>query len=131
MCSPHLYSRPPNTSAHRRLRYSAIPLPALSALLRHSALPPLPHLTANPASSVTVANLVFPPEPRQGGGGGSDTTTDSQHRHGGCWGPFEHRIRRSMSYIRISRHGNRQRRGTTRTHTVDDDPGHLFDEPWV
>ena len=32
MCSPHPYSRPPNTSAHRRLRYSAIPLPALPPL---------------------------------------------------------------------------------------------------
>ena len=32
MCSPHPYSPPPNTSAHRRLRYSAIPLPALPPL---------------------------------------------------------------------------------------------------
>ncbi|KIP04479.1 hypothetical protein PHLGIDRAFT_120646, partial [Phlebiopsis gigantea 11061_1 CR5-6] len=40
---------------------SAIPLPALHTLLAQSSLPPLPHLTANPAASVTVASLVFPP----------------------------------------------------------------------
>lgn len=40
---------------------STIRLPALKALLEHSALPALPHLCANPMSSVTVVNLVFPP----------------------------------------------------------------------
>ncbi|GJE85143.1 protoporphyrinogen oxidase [Phanerochaete sordida] len=40
---------------------SAIPLPALHTLIERSSLPSLPHLLANPTSSVTVVNLVFPP----------------------------------------------------------------------
>jgi oxygen-dependent protoporphyrinogen oxidase len=36
---------------------SAVPLPSLKGLLSHET--PLPHLTANPYSSVTVVNLVF------------------------------------------------------------------------
>ncbi|TBU28062.1 Protoporphyrinogen oxidase [Dichomitus squalens] len=45
---------------------SAIPLPHLHRLLStpnhpQSGLAPLPHLTVNPSSSVTVVNLVFPP----------------------------------------------------------------------
>jgi len=44
---------------------SALPLPALNALIHASpsGLPALPHLIANPASSVTVVNLVFPGPP--------------------------------------------------------------------
>ncbi|KAH9836268.1 Protoporphyrinogen oxidase [Rhodofomes roseus] len=45
---------------------SSLPLPALNALLHSSssrALPALPHLTANPTSSVTVVNIVFPGPP--------------------------------------------------------------------
>ena len=41
---------------------SALPLPSLHALL-HQSKNHLPHLTANPASSVTVVNLVFPNTP--------------------------------------------------------------------
>ena len=40
---------------------SAISLPNLKNLTSET---PLPHLTANPSSSVTVINLVFPPTPR-------------------------------------------------------------------
>ncbi|RDX51793.1 Protoporphyrinogen oxidase [Lentinus brumalis] len=53
---------------------AALPLPHLHRILedstssrsnnegpQHTALPPLPHLLANPSSSVTVVNLVFPP----------------------------------------------------------------------
>ncbi|EKM57571.1 uncharacterized protein PHACADRAFT_182091 [Phanerochaete carnosa HHB-10118-sp] len=42
---------------------SAMPLPALHTLLERSSLPSLPHLTANPTSSVIVVNVVFPPTP--------------------------------------------------------------------
>ncbi|KAF7790522.1 hypothetical protein EIP86_001478 [Pleurotus ostreatoroseus] len=42
---------------------TAMPLPALQSLLQRSSLPVLPHLTANPLSSVAVINLVFPPTP--------------------------------------------------------------------
>ncbi|PIL23121.1 hypothetical protein GSI_14430 [Ganoderma sinense ZZ0214-1] len=47
---------------------SAMPLPHLHRLLSapsvtHSSPGPLPHLLANPSSSVTVVNLVFPPTP--------------------------------------------------------------------
>ncbi|KZT25657.1 Protoporphyrinogen oxidase [Neolentinus lepideus HHB14362 ss-1] len=41
---------------------AALPLPQLDAIIPSSS--PLPHLTANPASSVTVMNLVFPPSPQ-------------------------------------------------------------------
>ncbi len=45
---------------------AALPLPQLHCLLEDSssqtsALPALPHLLANPSSSVTVVNLIFPP----------------------------------------------------------------------
>ncbi|KZT70026.1 Protoporphyrinogen oxidase [Daedalea quercina L-15889] len=48
---------------------SAVPLPTLDAIVRSSvstspsSLPTLPYLSANPASSVTVVNLVFPGPP--------------------------------------------------------------------
>ncbi|OAX36623.1 Protoporphyrinogen oxidase [Rhizopogon vinicolor AM-OR11-026] len=49
------------TSSRETLRathvVSAVPLPSLNALLTPNT--PLPHLTANPYSSVTVVNLVF------------------------------------------------------------------------
>lgn len=61
------------TESGKRLSSShliiAIPLPRLHSILANSsknqtdtsALPLLPHLLANPSSSVTVVNLVFPP----------------------------------------------------------------------
>ncbi|EPT02148.1 hypothetical protein FOMPIDRAFT_1144080 [Fomitopsis schrenkii] len=44
---------------------SALPLPTLDTLVHSSssALPPLPHLTAEPTSTVTVVNLLFPGPP--------------------------------------------------------------------
>lgn len=44
---------------------SAMPLSALKELLQRSSLSLLPHLTANPLSSVSVVNLVFPPTPAE------------------------------------------------------------------
>ncbi|KAH9941888.1 Protoporphyrinogen oxidase [Epithele typhae] len=60
------------TSSERRITsshlLSALPLPVLHRILSRpsptsvpSSLPELPHLLANPTSSVTVVNLVFPP----------------------------------------------------------------------
>ncbi|KAI0694027.1 hypothetical protein BC835DRAFT_1275093 [Cytidiella melzeri] len=40
---------------------SAMPLSQLKSLLQRSSLPMPPHLDANPLSSVTVVNLIFPP----------------------------------------------------------------------
>jgi len=48
-----------NDSLHPTHVVSTLPLPALKDLLPSST--PLPHLEANPYSSVTVVNLVFPP----------------------------------------------------------------------
>ena len=40
---------------------SALPLPTLQKVITATATHQLPHLTANPSSSVTVVNIVFPP----------------------------------------------------------------------
>lgn len=43
---------------------SALPLPNLQTILDASpTVPPLPYLTANPSSSVSVVNIIFPPSP--------------------------------------------------------------------
>ena len=42
---------------------SVVPLTILKEILQRSSVPILPHLDANPSSSVTVVNLVFPPTP--------------------------------------------------------------------
>ncbi|EPQ52278.1 Protoporphyrinogen oxidase [Gloeophyllum trabeum ATCC 11539] len=50
----------PTHTLHPSHLVSALPLPALAALLPHDPSLRLPHLTANPSASVTVVNLVFP-----------------------------------------------------------------------
>ena len=59
--SSHLITALPLPRLHRILEESSSS-PTKSGTTRPSTtLPPLPHLLANPSSSVTVVNLVFPP----------------------------------------------------------------------
>jgi protoporphyrinogen/coproporphyrinogen III oxidase len=71
---------------------SALPLPVLDSILQPQAAAtggassthksPLPHLRANPHSSVTVMNLVFPYGPPSSTGGESTTVTTPLHPPG-------------------------------------------------